>query len=420
MKWILAWPSQPRRIGRRRSAASCHHSRPGILPWVAWIIASGCMVAFRFRAETGQPSVWAANFWLAALAWTLLAAWMLGWWILRHPWGAWINARNVTSLSRFQGGAWFILLGSVVVATLCLNVLGESDVELDDSALLQGTVAVGGLAGTGAILSRQRRIPVTPEAIEAGGRALVQDEAEAYLEDVLEAIETRPRDGYDEDATAELPADLVRVLDALSPDVAARGREISKDERLPRHLLGATRFDATASFLHSALLDAEREGVSRHDLARALFAEFEGRSVTRKTRKARKAVHAALAAIPRKSRLDIEDLLPAQAARDLGQDGVLFSNPRVCDARLRDMVQGDQIASATKFSVAKMQFLGLTLLSMIAFGVATWRMFALDGVQGAVNHPDGISELVALSGVGYLGGKLPVLGSALKATPVEV
>lgn len=90
--------------------------------------------------------------------------------------------------------------------------------------------------------------------------------------------------------------------------------------------------------------------------------------------------------------------------------GALFRNGSPEDARLWDMLEGDEYGNAHAIDFAKVQVLVLTLIAIVAFCAAVWTLLGavedgpLDQLPGVGS---GLLEVLGVSHLGYVGGKLP-------------
>jgi hypothetical protein len=110
-------------------------------------------------------------------------------------------------------------------------------------------------------------------------------------------------------------------------------------------------------------------------------------------------------------------LSPSEAVKVASADhvGALFQNGSPADARLWDMLEGDEYGNAHAIDFAKVQVLVLTIIAIIAFCAAVWAALGATGTgapgTGATGELPGVGsgllEVLAVSHLGYVGGKLP-------------
>lgn len=92
---------------------------------------------------------------------------------------------------------------------------------------------------------------------------------------------------------------------------------------------------------------------------------------------------------------------------DSNRQGTLYSNPSVADARLTDMMQGDEIGNTAYIDVAKLQMLLFTLIAVGTYAYALYHSMFVD-TPTTLKMPipsQGIVTLLAISHAGYWSGK---------------
>jgi hypothetical protein len=91
--------------------------------------------------------------------------------------------------------------------------------------------------------------------------------------------------------------------------------------------------------------------------------------------------------------------------------GSVYRNLCPTEARLWDMLEGDEVADESERETTKVQFLLFTLAGLAAFGGIVWYAFMGAGhAFGKVAVPDlppGFAELLGASGAGYVIAKVP-------------
>lgn len=123
----------------------------------------------------------------------------------------------------------------------------------------------------------------------------------------------------------------------------------------------------------------------------------------------------------------------ARAAGLLGRDpadvavqatGVLFGKASPGEARLADLLRGDEVGNAHAVDLSKVQLLACTLLAALAYGASVFRLFADTPAADITALPapsPSLLALLALSHAGYLAGACirhtPADGEAALATP---
>jgi hypothetical protein len=92
--------------------------------------------------------------------------------------------------------------------------------------------------------------------------------------------------------------------------------------------------------------------------------------------------------------------------------GTLFANPRLSDAALTDMFQGDEIGNTAYLDLAKIQMFFFTLISLVSYIVAMY--LALEAITWPKGPrcitelpalPSGMISLMGISHAGYLASK---------------
>lgn len=345
---------------------ACRASAPGWLFWLLWALLAIASVAFLLRG----PLRWD---WLPALrpsARALLLAgavlmlfWLVGWAWRRTPRGILLGLgeRNVCSLSVGQAMAWTALLIAVTLVAV-LSATGARGV--DSLGTLQAGIGVGAAAGTGLALSAKAKDALQPtdrDLAKSARRALSRG-PEPYVRDLVR--------GH---ATPDHPAA------EAAQKVRAAATEATSDP-----LKAAKRAEAALSAIARGE-DAGRAlgklGLDDPALLRSLKADLAG------------------------FRGHLEDNIKLSLTD--ARSGVVYANGCPCEARLKDMLQGDETVNTYHFDPNKLQFLALSLLGMLVYMAVM--LHRLDQPFGlASDYPGGVLAALGLSSASYVGFKLPV------------
>lgn len=345
----------------------CRATRPGIIPWLLFLLAATWAVANLVSQPPlggllprAGPAVRVA---LTALA-VLMAFWLIGWEWRRTPRGIALGLgdRNVASLSVGQAIAWTILLIAVTVVAI-LSATGAQAV--DSLGTLQAGLGVGTAAGSALALSGKSRADATPttKAIDATARLARERAPAPYVRDVVRGTAGGP--GLREAARA---AQAAAVASGRSPQQALKQAE--------------------------SVLASVAQGV---DPARVLRKHgLKGDSELAKL----------LPGVPGLVEAHIGEAL-AEA-----RTGALYANGCPCEARLKDMLQGDETSNAYQLDPNKLQFIALTLLGMFVYAATVLQRLEQPFGLGH-EYPGGMLAALGLSSASYVGVKLPI------QTPLE-
>ncbi len=85
--------------------------------------------------------------------------------------------------------------------------------------------------------------------------------------------------------------------------------------------------------------------------------------------------------------------------------GLLYGNPRPEDARLADLIEGDEVATTTRVDLAKMQLLYVTMISVIGFALAVVVQLAKGNLDALPGIPSWLLALTGISHGSYLVNK---------------
>jgi hypothetical protein len=345
---------------------ACRASAPGWLFWLLWAALAAAAVAFLLRGPLRwdwlpalRPSARA----LLAAATVLMLFWLVGWAWRRTPRGILLGLgeRNVCSLSIGQAMAWTALLVAVTLVAV-LSATGARGV--DSLGTLQAGIGVGAAAGTGLALSGKARdaLRPSPRDVARSARLAVARAPEPYVSDLVRGHAT--------------PGHPAAVL-AQTVRAAATGAtaDAAKATRRAEAALSAIARGATPG---KALAGLRLDDPAQRRSLEADLAGFRGH---------------------------LEDAVRDSLAT--ARSGVVYANGCPCEARLKDMLQGDETANAYHFDPNKLQFLALSLLGMVVYVAAM--LHRLDEPFGlASDYPGGILAALGLSSASYVGFKLPV------------
>src|SRR5271165_1657537 len=101
-----------------------------------------------------------------------------------------------------------------------------------------------------------------------------------------------------------------------------------------------------------------------------------------------------------------------KVAIDDNNQGLLYKNPSISDARFSDMFRGSEVGNFAQMDLAKVQMFFFTLLVGVAYAYALAGLLSSQDVIGdSVSMPqltDGMVGLLAISNGSYLGSKAVV------------
>jgi hypothetical protein len=91
------------------------------------------------------------------------------------------------------------------------------------------------------------------------------------------------------------------------------------------------------------------------------------------------------------------------------RSGTVYRNLCPCEARFGDMLEGDEVTDQDSKQGSKVQFFLFSVAGLVAFGATAWHALRSGGFGGVAVPavPQGLSEVLAFSGAGYLGAKAP-------------
>jgi hypothetical protein len=329
--------------------------------------------------------------WLLLLLALLLIVFLMGWAWKRTPLGILVGSRNVASLSGFQLVLWTVLLCSLLLAVAWWHPggLDPAGHPLRSQGFQVGAATGTAAVATGILAAKRRRVPSEEALVEvAKGQVAMQPEEEA-----LRLVQTaKPAEGDAGSLHAKVVAErLVPMAASLhAPAKAAKATAVPGPPKAPV----------------GEVLAAVQESAYEPDLPGNLAALLEGRMP--------EALVPALDALglpPEELRAAVKRLAQANAlhALRLHRTGTVYRNLCPCEARLGDMLEGDEITDQDAKQGSKVQFLLFTLAGLVAFGATAWHAFHGSGFGGVEmpTVPQGLSEVLAFSGAGYLGAKAP-------------
>lgn len=368
-----------------RRTASRRPTRPGWLTWLIWaaLLASTVWVYIAARGQP-NPGKWIAAAWVFTATTIFLTAFLAGWQGKRTPYGTWINDRNLVSLSKAQFWTWLCLL---LATALTATIFGEFrptgvDVVADLELLGVLGLSAGGLAGATAIAAGKAAKEVNPRRLKPHAQRLADRHVKEYL---AEAIDQSPKEI--DALVSDAPGTLAIGMAAARKQVLGRGEGKS---RQTLQAIGAVRGQLKKSD-HTKLAEGLRrvaQGSPPEQAARAA------------------GLKAGL--LDRFRQADVLDVAADLAALEIIEEGqgVLIANRYPWDARLSDMVEGDEVAGAADGDLGKMQLALFTILAIGAYCGAVFQAFA------GMNGPDDAlpGELLAIltgSQGAYVGTKIP-------------
>jgi hypothetical protein len=343
-------------------------------------------------------------------------------------------------------------------------VLGLPDPSVDPDVLVQGVVAAGALGGAGAVLGAKARQAADPRGLRTAARTMAHRYPSSYANDIVGAVRSR---GVGETRTRgelALASAEGKKADAIPlHPLAVRVQQSVAQSNAPPPALAVPAPAAPAATKRKGA-QAGDGGKGTGSLSEVLYAishaaealpavpdASHGRPVTgarRQVRQAELASHRFAEAIAQtmKGAPDVDKLVagldPAGAAAirslltglsgftpdelkaaleswvldDLshGNPGLLYANKRACEARLADMVQGDELGDTYEVDFAKVQMLVTTLLAAAVYLVSLWVLFSPANPAGLVSdYPLGLLQVQSLSTLAYVGNKLPSRTRAL-------
>jgi hypothetical protein len=344
----------------------CHASAPGWLFWVLWATLAAAALVFLLRGPMrwdGLPALRPSSRALLAAAAVLMLFWLVGWAWRRTPRGILLGLgeRNVCSLSIGQAMAWTALLIAVTLVAV-LSATGARGV--DSLGTLQAGIGVGAAAGAGLALSAKAKDTLQPtdKDVARSARLALSRAPEPYVQDLVRG---RATPGH----PAAVAAQQVR---AAATGATSDGAKAAK--RAEAALSAIARGEDAGRALRKLGLDDPA-------LLRSLRADLAG----------------------------FRDHLEDSIKDSLGdaRSGVVYANGCPCEARLKDMLQGDETVNTYHFDPNKLQFLALSLLGMLVYMAVT--LHRLDEPFGlASDYPGGVLAALGLSSASYVGFKLPV------------
>lgn len=363
----LATPRPPRLrwlgVSRRAVSPAPHHahdccaSQPGVLPYaLLWLLpgflllrlgSGGALFGQVLQGPRGHVWMWA---WTAAEL--LLAFVILGWEWRRTPRGAFLamGSRHVLSLSVAQAVAWTAVVTAATVALLVTS--GRVD-PLDGPGPLQTGLSLGTAVGSTLLVARKEAREPKAEALRAAGDRLLSDDADAFVRDELAQPAESDAFGGVRQALGQKEASGRQVHQLMTAYSAGLPLDLAlRRARLPRSGLDLEQLRER--------LDAAREEVHQR----------------------------------------------ADRALQGSRHGAVYGNGCACEARFKDLLQGDEVSNATQLDPNKLQFLAFTLLGLFVYGWTT--STSLLRGEGTAAYPAGVLETVGLSGLAYVGLKVPV------------
>lgn len=369
--------------------------------------------------EATLQSLGVATAWALMLAALLAMLMLLGWAWRGNPRGILVGSRQVASLSLLQLVAWTALICSAIVFVAIWQSHGlGGKPELDaDGALIRPEDPLGDVAwqtaatvGTSAaavgvlatksrqvprddLLARRAKVAVSRAPKEAAGRLFdalgdAEDLQPTLADSKGLVLPKRLRPGIvgrrleptlaklSRPGEPDLPqADVERVLDVTAELVVRFGKERVQGAYV--RLLEGGEPDQWAAWLKASP---------------ALGAVLEGLGLERFRHAVKRLVQAG----------ELETIRQ-------GSRGTLFTNACPCQARLMDILEGDEVANNDNKEGSKIQFLLFTLAALVAYGAVMWHAFHDSGYAGLYlpSAPEHLTEIVTASGGGYLLGKVP-------------
>lgn len=288
--------------------------------------------------------------WLFLFGGTLLVLFLVGWTVSGVWRGIFINDRRIVSLARFQAILW--------IAIILSGVLTVFFTRFDQ-----------GIASPFAF-----EIPAQVQAL--AGIGLVSGGAAAFV--------SANRRNKDPD-----PGEYARSAEQLAQTFGAVYREpfqerlneaVSSGKNVASSLLGVSSSDVAASVVSRHVADV----ISTSDS-----------TILKNVRKKDAGHREAL----------LRAFIEVQV-RDHESQGALYANSRVCDARFRDMIQGDEITNTAILDLAKLQMLFFTVVTVGLYLATLIQLFARQSIlMGLPEVADGAVAILGLSHLGFLSGK---------------
>ena len=94
------------------------------------------------------------------------------------------------------------------------------------------------------------------------------------------------------------------------------------------------------------------------------------------------------------------------------RQGLLYANPSIQDARLTDMIEGDEVGNTAYIDISKVQMLLFTVVILVAYCYSVYNLLGQLGAGKIVADKlampalsDGVIALLGISHAGYLGSK---------------
>jgi hypothetical protein len=430
--------------GKQCSDAPGHDCKGRVPRLWLWLLPLA-LLAGAFAARWRWPARWDAGL-APAVSWALLLAAiavalaLMGWRLRGNVRGILVTRRNVASLNVLQLVAWTTLICSAIVAValwqphglsgkpeMVDGVLTRPEDPLADVAWQTAAVAGTGAAATTLLVRKGKQQPdddLMVDHAKARVAADPQDVARRFLDSVEPPA--------DDDAGAAAAKPLAAVAEPLR---VAMVRD--KLQRLqPR--LGGPQADAAgqgepakdavdlAVWLARHLGREQAEAALRDILRGSRPLAWSGWMVKLASEEPGLARRLGLATRPAQAlaagegaydwqlprlRDDLKRMLQAGALAELQSNsrGLVFAHPCPCQARLSDLLEGDEVLDNEGTSATKVQFLLLTLTALVAYGAVLWHAFAATGFDGMYlpKVPEHLTEIVGASGAGYLIGKAP-------------
>jgi len=377
MPWRLLARHARRPVPTATYPHACRASRPGLLPWLVealLLLWAAAQFVPRLPGWASWLAVPPAGATVAVVAAAVAGLfWLVGWEWRRTPRGILMGLgdRNVASLSIAQAMAWTILL----VAFTLVALLMAAPSAVDDLGALQSGLGVGTAAGTVLALGGKSDPGLRPadKAVARTARMAVQKDAHAYAGDLVRAAATAAASSP-EDPAQPSPSPSSRAFATAKGVLGAAGDEGKATAILAKVARGMAPGDALKS-----------EGVDR--VAPSLLASLQGFAGDL-------AGH-------------VEGQLKGEGDGPDAAAPLLYRNRCPCEARLTDMLQGDEVGNTYQLDVHKLQFLALTLLGLVTL-VWVWlhRVGHPFGLQAT--YPGGILASVGLSSAAYVAAKLPI------------
>lgn len=317
------------------------------------------------------------------IGWILVAVGLLGllllagWWWRGTPHGIYSTPRNVASLSSLQAFLWLALIASVLLVVAVWNISGfegESDAVRDQALQVGAVVGTAGFS-TGIVVAKKRRNP-TENAVTGIAKKSVAGSPKVWAHSLAQAMKEIPRESPEGALT----------LDRLSAGVTKiRGEKPDEESLTKLEVTGL--LEKYAPKLDKSTIEKLLQGHKPQGLSKLPGPEFV------------------------RLRDLVKQAAQTMAVADLQRhrDGTMYRNLCPCQAKFSDVLEGDEIANGTNKELGRVQFLVFTAVGVVAFVALVWSQFRglkFGDVQ-VPSIPKGLTELLAVSGAGYLGYKLP-------------